>query len=144
MLPEMPGLEVLELLRQTGLETPIIIISAKGQDRDKVQGLELGADDYLTKPFGLSELLARIRAVLRRTKSGAKASARQQASVSGVMKFAGLTVDWRRFTVTVAGQSGEGAVTLRRFACPPGQRRESRGSCKTVNAEGLIGSRKAD
>ena len=100
MLPEMPGLEVLEHLREAGHETPIIIISAKGQDRDKVQGLELGADDYLTKPFGLSELLARIRAVLRRTKSGAKASARKQASVSGVMKFPGLTVDWRRFTVT--------------------------------------------
>lgn len=100
MLPEMPGLEVLKHLREIGHETPIIIISAKGQDRDKVQGLELGADDYLTKPFGLSELLARIRAVLRRTKSGAKAGARQDTSVGGVMSFPNLTVDWRRFTVT--------------------------------------------
>ncbi|MCK5945136.1 MAG: response regulator, partial [Planctomycetes bacterium] len=56
MLPEMPGLEVLKHLRETGHETPIIIISAKGQDRDKVQGLELGADDYLTKPFSPREL----------------------------------------------------------------------------------------
>ncbi len=100
MLPEMPGLEVLKHLRDTGHETPIIIISAKGQDRDKVQGLELGADDYLTKPFGLSELLARLRAVLRRTKSGAKAGAGKDSSVAGVMKFSNLTVDWRRFSVT--------------------------------------------
>ena len=100
MLPEMPGLEVLKHLRDTGHETPIIIISAKGQDRDKVQGLELGADDYLTKPFGLSELLARIRAVLRRTQTGAKAGAGKDSDVNGVMRFANLTVDWRRFTVT--------------------------------------------
>ena len=100
MLPEMPGLEVLKHLRETGHETPVIIISAKGQDRDKVHGLELGADDYLTKPFGLSELLARIRAVLRRTKSGAKAGMRKEGGVGGVMKFRDLTVDWRRFTVS--------------------------------------------
>jgi DNA-binding response OmpR family regulator len=100
MLPEMSGLEVLKHLRETGHETPIIIISAKGQDRDKVQGLELGADDYLTKPFGLSELLARIRAVLRRTQTGAKAGAGKDSDVGGVMRFANLTVDWRRFTVT--------------------------------------------
>ncbi len=105
MLPEMTGLEVLQHLRETGHETPIIIISAKGQDRDKVQGLELGADDYLTKPFGLSELLARIRAVLRRTQTGAKAGAGapDRPGVNGVMKFDGLTVDWRRFTVTRDG-----------------------------------------
>ena len=83
MLPVMPGLEVLRTLRDTGHETPIIIISAKGQDRDKVAGLELGADDYLTKPFGLSELTARIRAVLRRTRAGARAgvSAKPAATV---------------------------------------------------------------
>ncbi len=100
MLPEISGLEVLKHLRDTGHETPIIIISAKGQDRDKVQGLELGADDYLTKPFGLSELLARIRAVLRRTQTGAKAGAGKEIDVLGVMCFVNLTVDWRRFTVT--------------------------------------------
>lgn len=101
MLPEMSGLEVLRHMRETGHETPVIIISAKGQDQDKVQGLELGADDYLTKPFGLSELLARIRAVLRRTQTGAKAGAgTDKSAVGGVMKFPNLTVDWRRFTVT--------------------------------------------
>ncbi|MFN9704415.1 MAG: response regulator transcription factor, partial [Planctomycetota bacterium] len=99
MLPGMPGLEVLRSLREIGREIPIIIVSAKGQDRDKVQGLELGADDYLTKPFGLSELLARIRAVLRRTQVGAKAGVGDKQSVGGVMKFPDLVVDWRRFTI---------------------------------------------
>ena len=111
MLPEMPGLEVLQHLRETGRETPIIIISAKGQDADKVRGLELGADDYLTKPFGLSELLARIRAVLRRTQAGAKASSTDRQAVGGVMKFEGLTVDWRRFTVL----RGDVEVQLSRY-----------------------------
>lgn len=112
MLPEMPGLEVLKHLRETGRETPVIIISAKGQDGDKVRGLELGADDYLTKPFGLSELLARIRAVLRRTQAGAKAGAGDRAPVSGVMRFPGLTVDWRRFTIT---RHDGGEVQLSRY-----------------------------
>ncbi|MBL8734054.1 MAG: response regulator transcription factor [Planctomycetes bacterium] len=102
MLPHMSGTEVLQHLRETGNETPVIILSAKGQDRDKVQGLELGADDYLTKPFGLTELTARIRAVLRRTQSGAKAGDRQ--ALSGVMVFPGLTVDWGRFTVQSEGE----------------------------------------
>ena len=99
MLPGMPGLEVLRHLRETGREIPVIIISAKGQDRDKVQGLELGADDYLTKPFGLSELLARIRAVMRRTSAGAKAGVGERSSTGGVMRFPDLTVDWKRFTI---------------------------------------------
>ena len=115
MLPEMSGLEVLKHLRETGHETPIIIISAKGQDRDKVQGLELGADDYLTKPFGLSELLARIRAVLRRTQTGAKAGAGKDSEVGGVMKFTGLTVDWRRFTVTRDDSGDDSEVQLSRY-----------------------------
>ena len=104
MLPGMPGLEVLRHLRETGREIPVIIVSAKGQDRDKVQGLELGADDYLTKPFGLSELLARIRAVLRRTQAGAKAGVGDKATVGGVMRFPDLVVDWKRFTIVRDGE----------------------------------------
>ena len=103
MLPGMPGLEVLRHLRETGHETPVIIVSAKGQDRDKVHGLELGADDYVTKPFGLSELAARIRAVLRRTQAGAK-SAGDRAAANSVMKFPDLVVDWRRFTIVRDGE----------------------------------------
>lgn len=66
MLPKLNGLEVLRTLRQEGRTVPIIMLSARGAEMDKVVGLELGAEDYITKPFGLAELLARVRAVLRR------------------------------------------------------------------------------
>jgi DNA-binding response OmpR family regulator len=66
MLPRMNGIEVLRTLRGEGNAVPIIVLSARGAEMDKVMGLELGAEDYVTKPFGLAELLARVRAVLRR------------------------------------------------------------------------------
>lgn len=66
MLPHLNGLEVLRTLRDGGATAPIIILSARGAEMDKVVGLELGAEDYITKPFGLAELLARVKAVLRR------------------------------------------------------------------------------
>ena len=67
MMPGMSGFEVCKNARQQGITTPIILLTAKGEEIDKVLGLELGADDYITKPFSLRELLARIKAVLRRT-----------------------------------------------------------------------------
>lgn len=66
MLPDLDGFEVCRRLRETGYTMPILILSARGQEIDKVRGLELGADDYVTKPFSLRELLARIHAALRR------------------------------------------------------------------------------
>jgi DNA-binding response OmpR family regulator len=66
MLPKLNGLEVLRTLRGAGSTMPIIMLSARGAEMDKVVGLELGAEDYITKPFGLAELLARVKAVLRR------------------------------------------------------------------------------
>ena len=66
MLPELNGLEVLKHTREAGINTPVLILTAKGDVTDKVQGLDLGADDYLAKPFSLPELIARIRALLRR------------------------------------------------------------------------------
>jgi DNA-binding response OmpR family regulator len=66
MLPGMNGLDVCRGLRQRGVETPIIMLTAKGEELDRVLGLEMGADDYVTKPFGIRELIARIRAGLRR------------------------------------------------------------------------------
>jgi two-component system alkaline phosphatase synthesis response regulator PhoP len=69
MLPGMNGFEVLTKLRQKGDQTPVIILTARNAENDVVQGLKLGADDYITKPFGVAELLARVSAVLRRTKS---------------------------------------------------------------------------
>ena len=70
MLPGRNGFEICQEVRAQGLRTPIIVITARSQEVDKVRGLELGADDYITKPFGLAELVARIRAVLRRTGGG--------------------------------------------------------------------------
>ncbi|HEY3494984.1 MAG TPA: response regulator transcription factor [Polyangiaceae bacterium] len=66
MLPRMNGFEVVRALRSRGETLPVIMLSARGEEMDKVMGLELGAEDYITKPFGLAELLARVKAVLRR------------------------------------------------------------------------------
>lgn len=68
MLPEMDGIEVCKHLRNNKIETPILMLTAKDEEFDKVLGLELGADDYLTKPFSPKEVIARIKAILRRTK----------------------------------------------------------------------------
>jgi DNA-binding response OmpR family regulator len=67
MLPKMSGLDVCRQLRSNGVETPVIMLTARGQEIDKVIGLEMGADDYVTKPFSIKELLARVRAQLRRS-----------------------------------------------------------------------------
>lgn len=69
MLPSMSGFDICKKARMQNIETPIIMLTAKGEVIDKVLGLELGADDYMTKPFSLRELLARVKALLRRTKS---------------------------------------------------------------------------
>ena len=66
MLPEMDGYRVLRTLRERDIEVPVLILSAKGAEADKVMGFRLGADDYVTKPFGILELLARVGAILRR------------------------------------------------------------------------------
>ena len=66
MMPKLNGYEVLRELRSRGVRTPVLVLSAKGMERDKVLGLDLGADDYVVKPFGVAELMARVKAVLRR------------------------------------------------------------------------------
>jgi len=70
MLPGMDGYRVLRTLREEGRRTPILILTARGEEADKVRGLRLGADDYVTKPFGVLELLARVEALLRRSGAG--------------------------------------------------------------------------
>ncbi len=72
MLPKMSGFDVCKAARKEGIETPIILLTAKGEEIDKVLGLELGADDYITKPFSLRELLARVKAVIRRSPESIK------------------------------------------------------------------------
>lgn len=105
MLPGIDGLEILERIRKDGARTPIIIISAKGMDHEKVAGLELGADDYVTKPFGLAELAARIRAVLRRTRDDDEDAGEDAVlpKLKDHYSFPNLGVDFKRFTVTRDG-----------------------------------------
>lgn len=67
MLPGVDGFKILKFIRDEGIHTPVLVLTAKDEDEDKVKGLDLGGDDYLTKPFSQIELLARIRAILRRT-----------------------------------------------------------------------------
>ncbi len=72
MIPEIDGLEVLKRMRANGIDTPVLIITAKDSKEDVIKGLDTGSDDYLTKPFSFEELLARIRALLRRSKKTAQ------------------------------------------------------------------------
>jgi two-component system response regulator VicR len=66
MIPRPDGYQILRTLREEGMETPIIVLTARGEESDKVRGLRLGADDYVTKPLGLLELLARVESIRRR------------------------------------------------------------------------------
>jgi len=100
MMPELDGLAVCQELRKTS-NVPIIILTARGDDVDRVVGLELGADDYVTKPFNPRELVARVKAVLRR--------ARQEEPAQPVLEADGLRLDRARREVTIDGT----AVTLR-------------------------------
>ena len=66
MMPKLSGIEVLKAIREKGITTPVLLLTAKSDIEDKIQGLDMGADDYLTKPFSMGELMARVRAMLRR------------------------------------------------------------------------------
>jgi len=94
MLPGKDGLTICRELRQKSINTPILILTAKGQTEDKVTGLDTGADDYLTKPFSFDELLARVRALCRRPTN----------SLSTVLTIDGLSLDTTNYTVTRDGQ----------------------------------------
>lgn len=96
MLPGMNGFEVCRELRDRDAELPIIMLTAKGEEEDKVRGLRLGADDYVVKPFGLSELLARVDAALRR--------ARLAATELQTVAFGEVVIDFRSHTLEKAGQ----------------------------------------
>jgi DNA-binding response OmpR family regulator len=74
MLPKLSGFDICKAARAAGIQTPIILLTARGEEIDKVLGLELGADDYITKPFSVRELLARVKAMLRRNQSGSSGS----------------------------------------------------------------------
>ena len=95
MLPGQNGWQVLQQLRRLGHQMPVLFLSARDQIEDRVKGLELGADDYLVKPFSFAELLARVRTILRRGRSGLE---------STTLKVADLELDLVRRRVTRAGQ----------------------------------------
>ncbi|HIJ52003.1 MAG TPA: response regulator transcription factor [Planctomycetes bacterium] len=115
MLPKISGEQLCTRWRRDGMQTPVIMLTAKGQEKEKVTGLNLGADDYITKPFALEELLARIKAVLRRTDPA--------RAVGLTFKFADLDVDIAALKVMHKNQEIEitkrEAAIIRYFAANP-------------------------
>jgi DNA-binding response OmpR family regulator len=97
MLPEMDGLEVCRELRHKNIVVPIIMLTAKGEEIDKVVGLEIGADDYMTKPFSIRELIARIKARLRHT-------GREEKAIPKLYSFDDIEIDFARFKVRRKGK----------------------------------------
>jgi DNA-binding response OmpR family regulator len=94
MLPKVSGYEICQTLRKNGIDTPVIFLSAKTREVDKVTGLDLGGDDYITKPFGLRELLARVKTILRRVRDESE----------GPKTFGDIEVDLAGQTVRKKGQ----------------------------------------
>ena len=107
MLPGLDGIEVLKRIKGNAKTSglPVIMLTAKGEETDKVIGLELGADDYMTKPFSPKELVARIKALLRRTE--------RPAEKAEVIKYEGLTLDFSRHEVKVKDKEVE--LTAKEF-----------------------------
>lgn len=96
MLPEMSGFDVCRKAREKGISTPVIFLTAKGEEIDKVLGLELGADDYITKPFGVRELLARTKAVLRRVEGPA-------TGLADTLTLGSVEIDFKTYTASRDG-----------------------------------------
>lgn len=99
MLPKMSGYELCRKVRQEGLNTPILMLTARGEEVDRVLGLDLGADDYVTKPFSVPELLARIRAILRRVQQSKK------GPLPNELRFGKVLIDFKSFEARRAGKA---------------------------------------
>jgi DNA-binding response OmpR family regulator len=104
MLPKISGFEICKTLKKNNIQVPIIILSAKDQEIDKIMGLDLGADDYVTKPFSIREMIARINAVMRRKRRF------DQQSVSERFKFGKLTLDLKGQVLLKDGEPLETSV----------------------------------
>ena len=98
MLPAMDGYRVLRSLRSSGVDAPVLVLTAKGEEANKVQAFSLGGDDYVTKPFGVLELIARVRALLRRTRG------KEAAPLPAVERFGEIEVNPASRTVYRGGQ----------------------------------------
>jgi two-component system alkaline phosphatase synthesis response regulator PhoP len=99
MLPGMDGLEICRKLRSEGDQVPIIVLTARDEDVDKILGLELGADDYMTKPFNPRELTARVKAILKRVEQGRTLA----PTIESIIQLADLEIDLKRREVRLAG-----------------------------------------
>ena len=106
MLPRMSGLELCRKLRAEGIQTPILMLTARSEESDRVIGLDLGADDYVTKPFSVRELMARVRALLRRTHSA--------STLPDELRFQDVEVDFLRYIARRSGKAVE--MTRKEFA----------------------------
>ena len=101
MMPRMDGVEALKRIRSSGDVTPVILLTAKAEVDDRIIGLDAGADDYLTKPFAMGELMARIRAAVRHTRTPEGAAA---VANSGVFTAGELTIDYDKHRIYIAGR----------------------------------------
>jgi len=99
MLPKMSGYELCRKLRKEGVMTPVLMLTARGEEVDRVLGLDLGADDYVTKPFSVPELMARIRAILRRMHRS------KMGNLPEELQFGKVFVDFRKFEAQKAGKA---------------------------------------
>ena len=106
MLPRMSGLELCRRLRAEGVETPILMLTARSEESDRVTGLDLGADDYVTKPFSVRELMARVRALLRRT--------HVSTALPTELRFGNVEIDFLRYVARRGGRPVE--MTRKEFA----------------------------
>ncbi len=111
MLPEMDGLEVCRRIRERKRSLPILMLTAKSEEFDKVLGLELGADDYLTKPFSIRELIARIKSIIRRVNSLKEETKQKEEPVT--LEFADLKINMEKRKVTLKGKTIE--LTAKEF-----------------------------
>jgi DNA-binding response OmpR family regulator len=106
MLPKLDGLEVLRQIRQSA-PTPVLMLTARTEETDRVVGLEVGADDYLTKPFGMRELIARVHALLRRIERVQAIREADREPEREVLRYAGLTLDPQGYQALMEGASLE-------------------------------------
>src|SRR5215831_17119896 len=122
MLPGLSGYDICKQLRSKKVATPILMLTAKGQEIDKVVGLDLGADDYVTKPFGVRELLARIHALLRRTNNGGSSST---DPAHGPFEIGSATIDPKTFQIKrgkfVEELTAKELKLLQLFSAHPGE-----------------------
>ena len=148
MLPGMDGFEVCRQVRQAGASTPIIMLTAREEEADKVLGLELGADDYITKPFSMRELLARVKANIRRVSMVPTAAAPAAPESGDLLHLGRVTIDREKALVTKDGKSLE--LTQREYdlirflAAQPGKVFSREALMEHVwNYEGYVGDVRA-